>query len=228
MDNHHHHSEHAGHLSDTESEVVVKVGYNNNVLRVELKDKENNAPELEVSHEKVMHLIVVSADLKEYQHLHPTNKGNGVFEQEVNLKDNSYKVFVDINPKGLSYIVTPAELHVGEEHASFIENDLKVDTEYEKTINDHTVELSFGTLKANKPATLTFDTKGQQPEPYLGALGHVVILDKDGEKFIHVHPASVDKTVFETQFNKPGVYKLWAEFKFGEQVNAYPFVVEVK
>ncbi|MDQ0272175.1 hypothetical protein [Cytobacillus purgationiresistens] len=70
--------------------------------------------------------------------------------------------------------------------------------------------------------------KDAKTEPHLGALGNVVILYEDGGKYIHVHPVADDKTVFETQFDKPDIYKLWAEFKFGEQVNAYPFVIEVK
>lgn len=75
---------------------------------------------------------------------------------------------------------------------------------------------------------MNFDLKGAEPKPYLGALGHVVILDENAENFIHVHPVSDDEPVFKTEFTKSGVYKIWAEFKFGEQVNAYPFVIEVK
>ena len=59
------------------------------------------------------------------------------------------------------------------------------------------------------------------PEPYLGALGHVVIIDQDVEQFIHVHPVSAHETVFKTQFDKPGLYKLWAEFKFRNICNLY-------
>lgn len=228
MENNGHETENSTHGTTTESEVNVKVDYQENVITVDLKDKEEKEPQLEVNHEKVMHLIVVSADLKDYYHLHPTDKGNGVFEQEYNLEDNSYKVFVDIKPKDLEYHVNPIELNVGEAHTAHGDNQLKVDTEFEKTINDKTVELNIDSLEINKPTTLTFKSKDGKPNPYLGALGHVVILDEEGEKFIHVHPASEDATVFETQFDKPGIYKLWGEFKFGEQVNAYSFVIEVK
>lgn len=223
-----HETEHSTHETSSESEVNVNVDYQGNVLTVELKDKENNVPQLEVNHEKVLHLIVVSADLKEYYHLHPTDKGNGVFEQEHNLKSNSYKVFVDIKPKDLAYHVSPIELDVGEAHTAHGDNQLKADTAFEKTINNKTVELTIDSLEVNKPTTLTFNSKDGKPDPYLGALGHVVILDEAGEKFIHVHPASEDATVFETQFDKPGVYKVWGEFKFGDQVNVYPYVIEVK
>lgn len=74
---------------------------------------------------------------------------------------------------------------------------------------------------------LNFNIKNAIAEPYLGALGHVVIIDEKVEKFIHVHPISDESTLFQTQFDKPGLYKLWAEFKFDEAVTVYPFVIKV-
>jgi hypothetical protein len=43
-----------------------------------------------------------------------------------------------------------------------------------------------------------------------------------------VHPTSEEKTLFETKFDKPGIYKVWGEFKFDGKVGSYPFVIEVK
>ncbi|CAH2715900.1 hypothetical protein BACCIP111895_03084 [Neobacillus rhizosphaerae] len=222
------HQQHENHGANTISEVTPKVSYANGEITIELKDNNNHAPELEVSHEKYMHLIVVSSDLKEYYHLHPEQKGEGTYQVKVNLADNSYKAFVDIQPKGLQYAVRPIELQVGEAHHIHGKNNLITDKDFTKTIDGQTVELTPHSFEVNKEVTLNFDVKGEKPEEYLGALGHVVILDEAGEKFIHVHPVSNDKTVFETQFDKPGIYKLWAEFKFRGQVNAYPFVIEVK
>lgn len=227
INGHRHETDHSANGTGTVNEVNVNVGYRENKITIDLKDNDNKAPQLEVSHEKVMHLIVVSADLKDYYHLHPTEQGDGVFEQEIDLKDSSYKVFVDISPKDLAYQVSPVELHVGEGHAAHRDNQLQVDTVLEKTINDKTVELKIDSLVANHPTTLTFVSKDGKPDPYLGALGHVVILNENGEQFIHVHPVSDDATIFNTKFNQPGIYKLWAEFKFGEQVNTYPFVIKV-
>ncbi len=223
---HNEHEEEHGKI--TTSEVTPSVSYANGEIIIELKDKNSHVPELEVSHDVLMHLIVVSSDLKEYYHLHPEEKNNGVYSLKYNLSDNSYKAFVDIKPKGLNYSVEPIELQVGEMHQEQHDNDLALDTEFTKTINGQTVELTTQSFVANKEIILNFDVKGVIPEPYLGALGHVVILDEDGEKYIHVHPVSNDQTEFETQFDKPGIYKLWAEFKFGGQVNIYPFVIEVK
>lgn len=225
--NHSHHDD-ENHSVNTISDVTPKVSYANGEITIELKDKNNNVPELEVSHEKYMHFIVVSSDLKEYHHFHPEKAGDGIYKQKVSLTGHSYKAFVDIKPKGFQYSVTPMEFHVSEANHEHRENELVADKEFIKTINGQTVELITESFEVNKEITLNFNVKNAKPDPYLGALGHVVILDENGEQYIHVHPVADDKTVFETQFDKPGIYKLWAEFKFGDQVNVYPFVIEVK
>ncbi|MGG0412161.1 hypothetical protein [Peribacillus simplex] len=221
-------SGHSDHKAHSESEVVTNVKYEEGLITIDVKDKNQNSPNLEISHEKIMHLIIVSADLEDYYHLHPEEKGNGVYTLKFDLPENSYKAFVDIKPKNLAYQVSPIGLQVGKSHSEHKENPLKIDPNLTKTINEKTVELTTTELGINKTVTLSFDTKGITPEPYLGALGHVVILDDKGEKFVHVHPTSEEKTLFETKFDKPGIYKVWGEFKFDGKVNSYPFVIEVK
>jgi hypothetical protein len=221
-------SKHSDHGAQSKSEVTTNVTYEDGMITIDLKDENHNPPELEISHEKSMHLIVVSTDLKDYYHLHPENKGNGMYTVKFELPENAYKVFLDIKPKNLAYQVSPIEMQVGESHGEHKGPSLKADKNLTKTIHDKTVELTTTELEVNKEVTLSFDTKGMTPDPYLGALGHVVILDEKGKKFVHVHPASKEKTVFETKFDQPGIYKVWAEFKFNGEVNSYPFVIEVK
>lgn len=227
MEHHHNHHHHGHHHA--ESEVNIAVDYQGNLLNLHLTDKEGNAPQLAVSHEKILHLMIASADLEQYYHLHPVDKGNGHFQQEISLEDGLYKILVDVNPINLGYQVIPIDLHVGHHHAHVhAENHLEVDAVLTKTIDNITVNLKIDSLVANQPTTLTYEITGGEPEPYLGALGHVVIFDENITQFIHVHPSFDDKTVFETQFSKPGIYKVWSEFKFGEQVNAYSFVIRVE
>jgi len=63
------HEHHHNHSKSTENEVFVNAAYENGKLFIELQDKNQKAPELEVSHEKDLHVIVVSEDLSEYKHL---------------------------------------------------------------------------------------------------------------------------------------------------------------
>lgn len=232
MKNHNEHHNHAHHhTSDKEklqNEISVTINYTKNLLNIDLKDNQNNAPQLEISHEKEFHLIIISTDLKKFLHLHPTNIGPGRFQQEIDLEEGSYKIFVDISPRDLVYQVKPINLNVGYVLNNQSHNSLKPDTELQTTINNKSVELHIDSLTVNRPTTLTYKFHDANPEPYLGALGHVIIINEEASQFIHVHPVSDEKTVFTTQFNKPGLYKVWGEFKFEDQVTTYPFVIKVK
>lgn len=73
------------------SKVAPQVSYEKGIISIALKDDNNHVPKLEVSHEKFMHVIVVSSDLDEYYHLHPEQKNNGVFSQKFHLSDNTYR-----------------------------------------------------------------------------------------------------------------------------------------
>ena len=85
-------------------------------------------------------------------------------------------------------------------------------------------------------------------EPYLGALGHCVILSEGARDFLHAHPIehgghvkmgkpsghTLDspapgkgEIVFHTQFPKGGIYKVWGQFKHQGQVLTADFVVKV-
>jgi hypothetical protein len=105
---------------------------------------------------------------------------------------------------------------------------LQIDRELKKEFHGMTVELKHDSFENGKEVKLIFNIDNAMPEPYLGALGYVVIIDDKVEEFIHVHPISDEKTVFMTHFSKPGVYKLWAEFKFDWEVVNFPSIIEVK
>jgi hypothetical protein len=218
-----------GENHDGKSEVIPNIQVENGELIITLNDLEGNpVSDLEVNHEKLMHLIVVSTDLKEYQHLHPLTNEPGAFKVPHSLPVGEYKAFVDIKPTGKTYEVGPISFMVGENHNEHEKESLTVDTELIKETGGHTVKLLPSSLKINEDINLKFDLAGDTPEQYLGALGHVVILDERGENYVHVHPLEGNEPVFATKFSEPGIYKIWAEFKFNGQVFVYPYVVEIK
>lgn len=216
---------------NAESEVTPIVSYTNGVFTIALKDKSGEPfDELVLSHEKLMHFIVVSDDLTQYYHLHPERKKAGEYQVPISLQNGGYKVFVDIKPYNKNYHVEPIAVKVGtplDEKGHL----LTPDTNLSKTVNGHTVTLtpSSPIFKAGDEITLNFLFKNNEmPEPYLGALGHVVILDEKAQTYLHVHPSSAKETKFETNFTKAGNYKIWAEFQFDGKVHVYPFVIHVQ
>jgi ribosomal protein S9 len=218
-----------GHQQPTgESDARAAVTYENGQFTISVTDRAGKpVQEFAVNHEKLNHMIVVSEDLGQYYHLHPEYKGNGVFTQSFSLAEGVYKAFVDVKPKDMEYAVTPIAIQVGQAHA----HDLKPlvpETRFTKTIDGYKVTMNPSSLQSGQPVTLAFTVHDAAPEPYLGALGHVVILDEKADKYVHVHPLSETETRFETQFSHPGLYKIWAEFQLKGKVVIYPFVVEVK
>jgi hypothetical protein len=221
------HSEHGA--SEGISEVLAMLHEESGNLVITLKDiKGNPVSDIEVNHEKLMHLIVVSTDLQDYYHLHPETDEPGVFKVPHSLEDGEYKIFVDIKPKNLAYEVQPIEFVLGNAHGDHEHGALKPDHNFVKQTGNHTATLQPTSLNVNEEIQLQFDLNGETPEQHLGALGHVVILDEKANQYIHVHPQHGDQPIFETKFTQPGVYKIWAEFKFNGEVFVFPYVVEIK
>ncbi|MEQ1904344.1 MAG: YHS domain-containing protein [Pirellulaceae bacterium] len=75
----------------------------------------------------------------------------------------------------------------------------------------------------------------QQPvhdlEPYLGAMGHLVVVSAIGKDYVHAHPlteSSADgKVEFEVHFPRLGIYKLWGQFQRSGRVYTLPIVLDI-
>jgi hypothetical protein len=160
--------------------------------------------------------------------VHPEQIGNGEFKIANMLPNGFYKSFIDIKPKDLQYHVEPISIVIGTPSGSARNVALKPDNAFTQHIDGETVTVNMSSFEVDKPVRLAFDLDKTNLTPYLGAMGHVVILDETGQKFLHVHPANHDDPVFETEFLEPGIYKIWAEFKQNGKVRAFPFVVEIK
>ncbi|MBM7603739.1 hypothetical protein JOC75_001712 [Metabacillus crassostreae] len=225
-DDHHEHKNE----ENTENQIKIQVQEENGHIMITLKDFLGNPlKNLEINHEKLMHLIVVDEHLDQYYHLHPEEIAAGQFKVKSQLNEGHYKAFVDIKLGDLAYKVDPIPFKVG--NPSTIEHNhpsLEVDKNLEKTVDENSVKLSATDLVVGEPVTLSFDVHGVELEPYLGAMGHVVILDEKAQEYLHVHPQNENEPVFETEFSDAGIYKIWAEFKVNGKVTAFPFVVEVK
>ncbi|WP_028562876.1 hypothetical protein [Paenibacillus pinihumi] len=193
---------------------------------------------LELNHEKKMHLIVVSKDLSYFSHVHPVDKGEGVFEQELELPaGGSYKLIADFVTAG-GQAVKSEWITVAGYGAHPIKLTPEMSRKRDKEIDGRTVALATGELEAGKEALLSFhftDTASGRPitdmQPYLGAAGHVVILSEDGEKYLHVHPLEEHSAgpvaEFKTVFPKSGLYKLWGQFRHKGELLTVPFVMNI-
>jgi len=208
-------------------------------IRLEIRtDDGSPVEEFEINHEKLLHLIVVSKDLSYFRHIHPEYKGNGVFEIANEFPaGGEYRLIADFQPAGGDSMTKMEWVKLAGEPATPV--PVVPDANWEKTVQGNRVRLAIGRPEATEETTLTFsvtDEKTGQPvtdlQPYLGAIGHVVILSEDGERYVHVHAEEGQGTgpeaVFGTHFPKSGIYKIWGQFQRDNQVFTVPYVVNVQ
>lgn len=191
----------------------------------------------EINHEKLLHLIIVSKDLSYFNHIHPEYKGEGLFEINNEFPSGGeYKLIADFKPADGGAMTKMEWVEVDGNQRESI--PLVIDETLEKMVDGKKVTLTLDTFVANKELTLKFtlfDEITGQPisdlEPYLGSIGHVVVMSEDGERYLHVHAVdgqgSGPEALFETEFPESGIYKIWGQFQKDGEVFTVSYVVKV-
>lgn len=167
--------------------------------------------EMETVHERLIHLLVVSEDLKEFYHLHPEQQSDGSFKVSFSFPNGgNYKLYADLKPKGGEQIVRSfPQVVVGNERPK---EPLKTDEKLEKTVGGLRVEMKTDAdLESGKDVMLSFqvfDAATNQPvtdlEKYLGEYAHFVIISEDLRDFVHAHPMSKDNVKSEDHSHGSG------------------------
>ncbi|MBP1964289.1 hypothetical protein [Paenibacillus aceris] len=207
-------------------------------IMIKIQSKDGKAiDKFDTVHEKQMHFIIVSKDLSIFNHIHPDYKGNGEFTVTTQFPTSGeFKVIADITPTGMGAMSKSQWISV--QGSASAPKAIEPDATLTKVVDNKEVTLSFDHLMANMELNLTFtikDAQTKQPvtdlQPYLGAVGHVVILTQDAENYLHVHPtdekASGPDAKFMTTFPHSGVYKIWGQFQQNGKVFTVPFVIQV-
>ncbi len=155
--------------------------------------------DLQIVHEKPMHLLVVSEDLKEFYHLHPEVQTDGVYKTSFTFPNGgNFRLYADFTPTDSAQVVRNFPFTVSGNQRSPVE--LISDEKLEKTVNGLRVTMKpDSNLAANKEMMLSFqvtDANTNKPvtdlENYLGAKAHFVVISRDLQEFVHAHPMSMD------------------------------------
>lgn len=209
-------------------------------VRLAFRPQDKAAPDapvpLALVHEKKIHLIIVSRDLSEFFHEHPTFGADGAYTQDFTFKTGGdYVLFQDYTPEGDRHQLGRQDVTVSGPQRPAVVFDKDVMTW--KSTDGYAAELTFD-QPAQVGASLavkTTITKDGQPvtnlENYLGALGHMVIISEDTKQYLHVHPLDqADKgpaVGFHTQFEQAGRYRVFLQFNHGGAIHTAAFVVNV-
>lgn len=164
------------------------------ILEIRLLDPDGKlVKNLEVVHEKILHLLVVSRDLSWFAQEHPDIQKDGSFTIELTFPaPGAYFLFHDFTPQRVGQQVVRAEVTVAGSPPKSV--PLAIDMDRSKSVDGVVVTLKTdGKLAAEGDETLTFGLSANDKpitdlERYLGAMGHLVILSQDLEHFVHSHP----------------------------------------
>jgi len=146
---------------------------------------------LEVVHEKLYHVFVVSQDLSFFLHTHPERNGDEDFHLDVRLpKPGLYRVLSDFYPSGATpQLITNTLIVAGEEaamHSARIQADLSPKTTENARVD---LMLSPSHVVARQDVSMVFRvTPEQGVEQYLGAWAHMLAASADLVDMTHNHP----------------------------------------
>jgi hypothetical protein len=212
-------------------------------------DGETPVTEFDEVHTKLLHLILVSEDLTQFLHVHPDYQEDGRFVlEDASLPTGArYIAFADFTPTGEHQQVL--RLNLSTEAAQNASPVLVADAgAQEVTVGPLKIALNLlGDLSAGVEQSLNFhivDAATGMPldtlDEYLGAAGHLVIVDEPAETYLHTHPAGHDMEAmgdmtimygpdleFMTEFPSTGLYKMWLQVQYQGEVYTAPFVVNV-
>ena len=200
---------------------------------------------LMVVHEHLLHLIVVSEDLSFFDHVHPIRQDDGSFTLDYRFPHGGqYLLFADVTPYGERGQVFRMPVTVDGEDPPPV--PFRLSTTLAREIGPYHVEMIAQprTLVAERETQLLFrlELDGKPVtdlSPYIGAMGHCVIISEDTQWYLHSHPqmfvASLPadarggpEVAFHTIFPEPGRYKVFGQFKRGGKIIVADFSVNVE
>lgn len=218
-------------------------------------DGQTPLTEFDEVHTRPLHLILLSTDLQQFLHLHPDYTGDGRFEltDAVLPQEGEYVVFADFTPTGdhqqvirtvlKTQDVRPVSTDLAVSETEFVAGPLRFELLLPDELNaDAETLISFHITDAESGADV--DTLDE----YLGAGGHLVLVDSAAAAYIHTHPADHEgseagghgghgsmamtarygpRIEFEANFPAVGLYAMWLQVQYKGEVYTAPFVVEV-
>lgn len=182
-----------------------------------------------VQHERELHLIIVRNDLSTFAHLHPSRRDDGTWTVDLSLPlPGRYTAFADVAPDDAPPMTLRLPLEVQgewEEQPFPPGSNESVTDGYVVTMHGEVIvggasEIGFVVTKEGAPVN---------PDPYLGAAGHLVALRAGDLDYLHVHPldtSSHGAIGFMMHAPGPGTYRLFLQFLHDGAVRTADFTVE--
>jgi hypothetical protein len=210
-------------------------------LRLQVRDPESDATVatfLDV-HERPFHLFIISRDLDQFAHVHPAPSTDGAFELDHALAPGVYLLIADFLPAGgTSQLVHRMVATPGYDGSLFARPPSLTVGPTEQVVSGLRIRMIADAPAPRRAIPIRFEiadastgTPISDLEPFLGAPGHLLVVDNDLTVAIHGHPegeATAGPLVaFAPVLPASGRYKLWVQFQRKGAVITAPFVIEL-
>jgi hypothetical protein len=190
--------------------------------------------DFEVSHEAKIHVFVYDPGLKHLQHLHATFQA-GLWHSDVPIaQDGNYWIWAE------GQLASDHAIGYGSSRLLVTDgtpaDTSEPDVTEMRTASDGTsqVALSDDSIVKEQEVMLGVDysrTDCSSPEitPYLGEMGHAILVSEDGDWLGHSH-VMVDETgmlMLHAEFPEEGNYRVWIQFMDGGALKTVSLAVSV-
>jgi hypothetical protein len=193
-----------------------------------------------------MHLVVIDSELDYFAHIHPEEVDGNFITKTQFPHPGQYHLYINFEPLGATEQQFAFTINVGQfDKINF--SNTEIDTNLTKTFGKHQVSLRYPSpLKGSDLAIgnqkIKFTINSTTLKPYLGAFGHLVMINKDTFDYLHVHPTNTNAPSPDANGGpdvefmplglygpiKPGIYKLFAEFNPDNNLFIADFTVKIE
>jgi len=212
-------------------------------LRFRILHPQTHQPvgELELVHERVFHLFLISENLQHFAHEHPAPIAPGVFEFNWTPPTGGHwRLLTDFYPThGTPQLIARSLLLPG---GTLQPPNLTANTVNPQKGPNLEASLEIGPQApiAGEKSLLYYRLSPREDfQPFLGAMGHMLVASADLVDLIHTHPFLIDGGLatppaahkliqFNVIFPRPGLYRVWAQFQRASLVNTIPFNINVR
>lgn len=204
-------------------------------LRLEIMDASGSrVKDFATLHDKLAHLIVVRDGLDQFAHLHPDVTADGLLSTSFQFPAaGRYRLYADFQPQGGQAMTATTTLTVAGDAP--VAPSLKPDIPGKLSGDGLVADVAVTGEGLERYLIFRLKDEAGMPvtdlQPYLGAMGHLVIIRAESGEYIHAHPSSDHKAEgevsFEAHFTGPGLYKAWGQFQRAGRVLTIPGVIQV-
>ncbi len=209
----------------------------------------NEVFDFEPIYEKLMHLVIVDSSLTYYDHIHPVKTGSQ-FKITTNFPTNGrYYLYADFLPSNSVEQNKRFIVDVGDS-TEIKQLSIEPNKNLTNTFSNYNISLKIPSLSAEKmnigSQDFIFEIRDSNNSPvknlktYLGAYGHMVMINSKNYNYIHVHPYTIPEFPGadggpEVKFTplpifgkiEPGVYKVFTQFNPNNNLILTEFIVKV-